>query len=65
MLFGREKIGVEKLVGGAWAWERYVDDFLDVTWVCAKDNNAVGEINGFVEVMGDEEGGDVYVAPNL
>ena len=61
----REVFGRDELCGGSGAWNGVLDELHDAAGIGAHDEDAVGEVGGFFEVVGDEEDGDVYLAPDL
>jgi hypothetical protein len=57
--------GVEELVVVTGAWDGDFDHFAHATGVGIEHEDAVAEEDGFIEVVGDEDDGDIDIFPDV
>ena len=62
---GGEEGAAEELLGIARARDGIFDDLHDPGGIGSEDEDAVGEVDGLVEIVGDEENRDVDVTPDV
>ena len=48
-LFGSEEFGGNGLFGRAWTRDGHFDNFVDLAWMGFEDEDAIGEVDGFVK----------------
>jgi hypothetical protein len=65
MFFNGEEFRSEKLFRTAGTRHRIFDHFENFSGMRFQDEDAVREIDGFIEIMGDEEDGDIEASPDL